>query len=193
MRQWNQVEPAPRVHDPKFVANYAFQFCAVDELRDRQASDRNNETRLQNLNLIIHPQRTVANLIRRRNTIGSAGIFTGETTADGCEIDLRPKGGFVHSAKVFEPAKECFSRSMRKRSFQGWFPRTGCLPNDHHIAHDRATGNGCRLHARAATAAKKRPYMFVESVLGSCCSHGPVGRSHIAERLARSDGPQPGG
>src|SRR6516225_7365044 len=98
MRQWNQVEAMARMRDAKFAANYCFQFCTVDELHDRQAADRDNETRLQNPNLIIHPQSTVANLIRGRDAVRTAGIFTGETTAHGSEIDVRSNRGFVHSA-----------------------------------------------------------------------------------------------
>src|SRR4029077_15399569 len=72
MRQGNQVEAVVRMDNAKFAANYVFQFCAVDELHDRQSTDRNNETRLQNPNLIIHPQRTVANLVWRRDAVGAA-------------------------------------------------------------------------------------------------------------------------
>src|SRR5882757_2419592 len=160
MRQRNQIEAVARMYDAKFAANYVLQFRTVDELHDRQSADRNNETRLQNPNFIFHPQGTVANLIRCGDAIGAAGIFAGKTTADGGEIDLRSNGGFVHSAKLFEPTEECFAGSMRKWSFQRWFPGTGRLPNDHHIARDGAARDRHRLHARAATAAKKRPYMF---------------------------------
>ena len=138
MRQWNQVETVARMRDAKFAANYVFQFCAVDQLHDRQAADGNNEPRLQNPNLIIDPQRTVANFVRRRDTVGAAGIFARETATDGSEIDLRSNGGFVHSAKLLEPTEKCFAGGVRKWSFQHWFPGTGCLPNDHHVAHYRA-------------------------------------------------------
>src|SRR5438067_12268269 len=109
MRQRNQVEVVASMHNAKFAANYAFQSCTVDELHDRQSTDGNYETRLQNPNLIIHPQRTVANFIRRRHADGAAGSFAGETTADGGEIHLRSSGGFVHSSKLFEPRGECFA------------------------------------------------------------------------------------
>ena len=138
MRQRNQINAVVCMNDAKFAANYVVQFCTVDELRDRQSADGNDETRLQNPNLMIHPQRTVANFIRRRDAVGAAGIFTRETAADGGEIDLRSNGGFVHPAKLFEPAKECFASRVRKRSLQDWFARTGRLPDDHHIARDRA-------------------------------------------------------
>jgi hypothetical protein len=138
MRQRNQVEAVARMHDAKFAANYVFQFCAVDELHNRQSADGNNETRLQNPNLIIDPQRTVANFIWCWDAVRAAGIFAGETAADGGEIDLRSNGCFVHSAKSFEPTEECFASSVRKRSFQHWFPGTGRLPNDHYVAYYRA-------------------------------------------------------
>jgi len=124
--------------DAKFAANYLFQFCAGDKLHDRQSADRNNETRLQNPNLIIHPQRTVANLVWCRDAVGAAGIFARETTADSGEIDLRSNSGFVHSAKLFEPTKERFAGRVRERSFQRWLPRARRLSDDHHMAHDRA-------------------------------------------------------
>src|SRR5258708_40327246 len=100
MRQRNQVEAVACMRDAKFAANYVFQFCTVDKLHDRQSADGNNETRLQNPNLIIHPRRTVANLIRCWNAVGASGIFARETTADGGEIDLRSNDGFIHSAKL---------------------------------------------------------------------------------------------
>src|SRR5438046_10367497 len=135
MRQRNQVEAVATMHNAKFAANYAFQSCTVDELHDRQSADGNNETRLQNPNLIIHPRRTVANFIRRWDAVGAAGILAGETAADGGEIDLRSNSGFVHSARLLEPTEERFAGSVRKRSFQRRFPGTGRLPNDHYVAH----------------------------------------------------------
>src|SRR4029077_14675930 len=141
MRQRNQVEAVARMHDAKFAANYVFQFCTVDELHDRQSTDGDNKTRLQNPNLIIHPRRTVTNLIRRRDAVGAAGIFAGETAADGGEIDLRSNSGFVHSAKLFEPTEKCFAGSVRKWSFQGGLSRSGRLPNDHYIAPDSSAGD----------------------------------------------------
>src|SRR5215208_2978819 len=117
MRQWNHVETVAGMHDAKFAADHAFQLCTVDELHDRQAADGDNETRLQNLNLISHPQRTVANFIRCRDAVGAAGIFSGKTTADSREIHLRSNGGFVHRAKLFEPTEECFASSVSKRPF----------------------------------------------------------------------------
>ena len=139
MRQRNQVEAVAGTPDAKFAANYVFQFRTVDELDDSQSADGNNETRLQNANLIIHPQRAVANFIRRWHAVSAARVFARETAADRGEIDLRSNGGFVHSAKFFEPTKKRFAGGVCKRSIQRRFPRTGCLADDHYIADNRAS------------------------------------------------------
>jgi hypothetical protein len=139
MRQRNEVESVARMYDAEFAANYVFQSCTVYKLPDRQAAYGNNEMWLQNPDLIMHPRRAVPNLIWRRDTVSAAGIFARETSTDGGEINLRSNGGFVHSAKLFEPTKECFAGGVRERSFQCGFPRTGRLPNNHHIANDRAS------------------------------------------------------
>jgi hypothetical protein len=189
MRQRNQVETMSRMQDAKFAANYMFQLCTLHELHDCQSTDGNNETRLQDPNLIIHPQRTVANFIRCWDAIGTAGIFSGETAADGGEIDLRSNGGFVHSAKLFKPTKKCFAGGVRKWSFQHWLPRTRRLPNDHYIAHDRAAGHRRGFHARATPAFQQLRNVLLKFRSGTFCSHGPVGRSHRGRQRARSDGP----
>ena len=155
MRQRNQVEAVARMRDAKFAANYVSQFSTVDKLHDCQSTDGNNQTWLQNPNLIIHPRRTVANLIRRRDAIGAAEIFARETTADRGKIDFRSNGSFVHPAKLFEPPKKCFAGGVRERPFQRWFARARRLPNNHHIAEDGTTGHRRGLHARAATAAQQ--------------------------------------
>ena len=190
MRQRNQIEATSCTRDIEFATDHVLQLCAVDELHDRETPDGNDETRLQNSNLIIHPRRAVAYLIWRWDAVGAAGIFAGETAADGGEIDLRSNGGFVHSAKLFEPTEECFASCVRKRSFQHWFPRTGRLPNDHYVAHDCSAGDWRRLHPRAAAAFQQCRHVPVEFDLNSLCNHGPVRRSHIARRGARSEGEQ---
>lgn len=193
MRQRNYVKAMPGPCDPEFSTNYLLQFFAVDELHDSQPAHRDDETWLQDLNLIVHPRRAVANLVRRRNPISAAGIFSGKTPADRREINFGSNGGLVHSAKFFEPAEKRLARGICKRSLQSWLSGTGRLANDHDIAHDCAARDGRRFHARAAPAKKQRRHMLIESSLESFCSHGPVGRSHTAGQRARSDGSQPRG
>jgi hypothetical protein len=190
MRQGNYLKAVPGACDPEFSANHFLQFFAVDELHDSQPADGNDETWLQDLNLIVHPRRTVANLIRRRHAISTAGIFPRKTPTDCCEINFRSNSGLIHPAEFFEPAEKSFTCGMREWPLQSWLSGTGRLANDHDVAHNCAAGYRRRFHAWAATAEKQRRHMLVESSLESFCSHGPVGRSHTAGQRARSDGPQ---
>jgi hypothetical protein len=138
MRQRNQIEVVIRALDAKFATDHFFQFPAIDTLRDGQTSDRNYEQRLEDLDFIIHPGRAIANLIRRRNTIAAARIFSGKASTDRREINPRANSGFIHSARFFEPAEKRFASGMRKRPLQNGFSGAGCLPNEYHIADYRA-------------------------------------------------------
>ena len=187
MRKRNHVESVPRALDTKFATDHFFQFPTVDELRDSQTSNRNNKTRSQNFDLMVHPQRAVPNLFRSRNTICAARILSWKTAANCCEIHFRSNRSFVHPAEFFEPAKKCLAGRVRERSLQNRFSRAGCLTNDHYVAHNWAAGDRSRFHARAATAAKQRCHVSIKLRLNSICSHGPVGRSHVTRQRARSD------
>src|SRR6266853_3210719 len=118
MRQRNQVEEVARTRDTESATDHVLQLCTVDELHNRKPANGNDEMRPQNSNLIIHPQRTIANLIRRGDAIRARGIFAGKTTADSGEINSRANGDFVHSGKLFEPTEKRFPSSVRKRPFQ---------------------------------------------------------------------------
>ncbi len=138
MRQRNYVKAMACACNTEFSANYFLQFFTVDELLDSQPSHGNDETRLQNPNLIVHPRRAVADLVRRRHAISAAGIFSRKTPTNGREINSRPNGSFIHSAKLFEPSKKRFASGMREGSLQNRLPRAGRLANDHDVAHDCA-------------------------------------------------------
>ncbi len=88
----------------------------------------------------------------RWDAVGPAGVFPGKTSADRREINSRSNGGFIHSAKFFEPAEKRFPSRVRKRPFQHRLPRTGRLSNNHYVTHYRAARNRRRLHTRASPA-----------------------------------------
>jgi hypothetical protein len=141
MREWNQIESVIRPAGPKLSADHLLQFLAFNELTNCQSADRNDQTRFQNLDFFIQPGRTIANFVRRRDPIRAAWGFTWKTSADRREINLRADNGFVHPAKILEPAKKSPTRGVRKRPFQRWLARTRCLSNYHHLANDRAAGH----------------------------------------------------
>src|SRR5882724_7604172 len=136
----------------KFPTNHSVQFRTVDELHNGQSTDWNDETRPQDSDLIVHPARAVVNLVRRRNAIGAARILSGKTAADCCEINLRSKSSLIHPAELFEPTEKRFAGGMREWSLQNRLSRSGCLSDNHDVAHDRAARNRRRLHPRAAPA-----------------------------------------
>lgn len=171
MRQRNYVKVMSGARDPEFSGNYFRQSFAVDKLHDSQPPHGNDETRLQDLNLIVHPRRAVANLVRGRHAIRAAGIFSGKTPADCREINLRADGSLVHRAEFFEPPKKRFASSMCKRSLQNRFPRAGRLTNDHDVAHDSAAGDRRRFHAWAAPATQQLSNMPFELDLFTPRSH----------------------
>ena len=55
MRQGNEIEACPAFRDGKAATNHIFQFYERNEVRDGQSADRNNETWLQDLNLVVYP------------------------------------------------------------------------------------------------------------------------------------------
>ena len=171
MRKRNHVEEVPGALNTKSAADHFLQFRAVDELHDSQPTHGNNEARPQYFDFIIHPGRAVANLIRRRNAICAARVFSGKTAADRCEVNFRSDRGFIHPAEFLEPAKKCLASGMRKRSLQNRFPRTGRLTNDHYIARNWAAGNWRGFHLRAATAAQQLRDMPLQQLLPICSGH----------------------
>ena len=138
MRQWNHIKAVFPACNPKFARDHFLEFCAVDKLHDSQSAYGNDETRLQNPDLIVHPWRAVADFVRCWNPISSAGILSGKTSADSCEINLRSNGGLIQSAGLFEPAKECLASSMSEWPLQNWLSGTGRLANNHYLAANRA-------------------------------------------------------
>jgi hypothetical protein len=190
MRKRDHVETVPCALNTKSAADHFFQLRAVDELHNSQSAYRNNQTRPQNFDFIIHPGRAIADFIRSRNAICAARILSGKTTADGGEINFRTNCSFVHPAEFFEPPKKRLTSCVRKRSLQNRFARTGRLTNDHNIAHDCAARDWRGFHARTTTAAQQCCHMLIELSPNSFWSHGPVGRSHTARQGARLDGPQ---
>jgi hypothetical protein len=129
---------------------------------------------------MIHPRRAVANLVRSRDTICAARIFSGKTATHRRKINFRPNSRFIHSTEFFEPAKKRLAGGVRKWSLQNRLARSGRLTNDHYVTHDCASRDWRGFHARAATAFEQGSHMSIESSLNYFCSHGPVGRSHMA-------------
>src|SRR5437764_14404416 len=104
--------------------------------------------RLQNFYLFVHPGRTVANFVRRRDAISSTGRFAGKAATDGGEINGRSHGSFVHSAKLLEPTEECLPSRMRERPVQSRLAWNRRLSHYHTLADNGAARDVGRYHSR---------------------------------------------
>src|SRR5258708_24202494 len=134
MRQRNEIKALSGAMRAKLATDNLLQLCEFDKLRDRESANRNDETWFQNFDLFVHPGRTVANFVRRRDAISPAGRFAGKAATDGGEVNGGSHGSFVHSAELLEPAEEGLPSRMRERPFKSRLARHGRLPNYHHHA-----------------------------------------------------------
>lgn len=105
MRQRNKIDNDAGAFGSELSANYVVESLEGKELRDGEAANRNGQARTQQPEFIVHPSRTIADLIGRGNTIATTGRFPGKTSADGGKIDRRSYAVFIHAAEFFEPAK----------------------------------------------------------------------------------------
>lgn len=105
MRKRDEIEGKAFILDDEPATNDAIEFVHDDEPGNGKSANGNNESRTQDLQLIVHPGRTIRNLLRRWHAIGPAGCFSGKTTDDSSEVDSRTHRRFIHCAPLFKPAK----------------------------------------------------------------------------------------
>ena len=111
MRQRDKIDNYTCAFRAKFSSDHIFKFFEGQKLREGQPSDRNNKTRTQNSELIIHPGRAISNFIRCRYAVATARRFAGETSTDRGEVDGRSYRPLVHATEFLEPAEQSFAGS----------------------------------------------------------------------------------
>src|SRR5207248_4143476 len=79
MRQRDQIEGERPAFDDELPADDGVQFVENDKLSNGEFAHRNNERWAQNLQLVIHPSRAIADLLRAWHTISAAGRFARKT------------------------------------------------------------------------------------------------------------------
>src|ERR1700674_426351 len=115
MRQWNQIEGASFVTNSEGATDDFVQLLECEKLRDGEFSDGNDQLRLQEIDLIVHPVRAISDLVRRGNPIAASGRFGWKTPADGGEVNLRTHLGLGHVTKFLEPTEESAPGSPGER------------------------------------------------------------------------------
>lgn len=165
MGQWDQVECATIATQPERAAYDFVELLESEKLRDRKFADRDHELRLQKIDLIIHPRRTIPDLVRSWNAVPTRGGFSGKTAAHRREVNLRAHLYFTQMTKLFEPTEKGAARGPGKRPAQHWLPYSGRLTDKHHLAENRTSGNRRRQHAGTAPALEQMRDMLIQQLL----------------------------
>jgi hypothetical protein len=172
MGQGYEIEGGALAFNDELATYDGFEFVEDDELGDGEFAHRNDQTRAQDFELIVHPRRTIGNLLRTRHPISPTRCFAGKTADNGSEINSCSHGRFTHPAEFFEPAKQRFARGVSEGTFECRLTPTRSLPDDHDFAHDRATGDGRWNNSRATAASSQFPDVFAQArLLGRCAGY----------------------
>lgn len=165
MRQRNQVEAAAVATKRKGASDDFVEFFERKELGDRELTDRNNEPRLEEIDLIIHPGRTIPDLVRGGNPVAARSRFPGKATAYRREIDLGANLFFTQSAELLKPAEEGATRCPGEWLAQHRLFHARRLADEHHFAQDRSARNRWRQHPGATPALQQARDMFSQRLL----------------------------
>ena len=136
MRQRNQVEGATVAPKGEGTPNDLVELFEREELGDREFADRNDELRLQQIDLVIHPGGTIPDLVGRWDAVATCRSFAGEAAADGREINLRANLFLAQPAKLLKPAEEGAACRPRERFAEHRLLYAGRLANEHYFAEN---------------------------------------------------------
>ncbi|MEY2483232.1 MAG: hypothetical protein QOK24_1760 [Verrucomicrobiota bacterium] len=165
MRQRDYFEGATVAADLKTAPHDFVQFLEREELRDRQFADGDDESRLEQGDLRIHPSRTIPDFIRRWNAIATGRGFSWKTATDRGEVNLRAHLRFIQVTEFFEPTEEGAARRPGEGPAQDGLFHSGRLADEHDLAEDWSTGNWRRQHARTAPALEQARDMLIQQLL----------------------------
>jgi hypothetical protein len=162
MRQWNQIEDAAFIANPKQSADDFVQFFEREKLRDGEFADRNQELGLKQIDLVVHPGRAITDFVRRGNAIAAGRGFSRETATNGGKINFGADLFLADSAKFLEPAEERPARGPRERFSEDRFLYARCLTDEHDFAEDWSARNRRRHHPRTTPALAEARDVFFE-------------------------------
>ena len=165
MRQRDYFEGATVAADLETAPDDFVQFFEREELRDRKFADGDDESRLQQIDLIIHPGRTIPDLVRRWNAVAARSCFPRETAAHGREINLRAHFHFVQVTEFLEPTEERPASGPREGPAEDRLFHARRLTDQHDLAQHGAARNWRRQHARTAPALEQARDMLIQQLL----------------------------
>src|SRR5687768_6402301 len=89
VRQGDQLEGSAVAAERERAAHDLVEFLEREELGDGEFAHGNDELRSQEVDFVIHPGRTIPNLVGRGDAVAACGSFAGETATNGREVNLR--------------------------------------------------------------------------------------------------------
>ena len=147
MGQRDQIERATVATLPERAAYDSVELLESEKLRDGKFADRDDELRLQKIDFIVHPGRTIPDLVRSWNAVSTRGGFSRKTTANRRKVNLRAHLHFTQMTKFFEPTEECTTSRPGKRLARHWLSYSRRLTHEHDLAQNRTAGNWWRQHS----------------------------------------------
>jgi hypothetical protein len=169
MGQWDQIECATVATQPERPAYDFVELLESKKLRNRKFADRDDEPRLQKIDFITHPRRTIPDLVRSWNAVPTCGGFPWETATNRGEVNLRAHLHFTQMTELSEPTEEGAASRPGERLAQNRFSYTRCLTDEHYLAENRSAGNRWRQHAGTTTALEQALDMLIQQLLSARC------------------------
>jgi len=151
----DEVENAVLVSNGKGAANDFIEFFERQKLGNGEFADWDDQFGTQEIDLVIHPGRTVPDFVRRRNPIPARRRFAREATTDRGEVNFGANLLFIHAAELLEPAEQRPASCPREWFAEHRFFYAWRLANQHDFAEDWAARNWRRQHPRATPALKQ--------------------------------------
>jgi hypothetical protein len=165
MGQWDQIECATIATQTERPAYDFVKLLESKKLPDGKFANRDDELRLQKIDFIIHPRRTIPDLVRSWNAVPARGGFSGKAAANRREVNLGAHLHFTETTKLFEPTEEGAARGPGKRLAQHRLSYSGRLTDEHDLVQDGTAGNGWRQHPRTTPTLEQMRDMLIQQLL----------------------------
>lgn len=164
MGQWDQIECATIATQPERPAYDFVKLLESKKLRDRKFAHRDDEPWLQKIDFIIHPRRTIPDLVRSWNAVPTRGGFSGKTAANRREVNLGAHLHFTQMTKLLEPTEERAASRPGERFAEDWLFCSGRLTDEHDLAENRSAGNRWRQHPGTTPTLEQMRDMLIQQL-----------------------------
>lgn len=181
MWQHDDLEVVPAARQPVDTSDRVLELRDSEELRRREGTNRDDQTRAQQSNLAVEVAGTVRDLGGVRHAVSARlWIPAGKAADHGPDVDSFAEVLFRDSGVLGKPAEETPARGERERPVLDGLSWTGRLADQHHLSVLHETGHRRTDDVRAGAA---RQDSF--NVGGKVQRHGGRSSATIAPTMRR--------